>query len=213
MKIISFNVREWSRDLNPWSPYFWMKRMAAMRRMIKDENPEVICFQELSWPASLYVPTRYRNLIVDGSTSHPIYARQDIDAFDGLHNSFYSWAKVKQDNGWVNIYSAHLSSNSDEKRIKQLNKIADKTKLENRTIVCGDFNAISDWIKPYLPDLTLLNGNIDNDTFKKFDGSTAARIDHFFGRGVTGIAYDIINNYGAERMSDHYPVVLNVSEK
>ena len=36
MRILSFNVREWTRDTDDKAPTYWKTRMEAMERMIND---------------------------------------------------------------------------------------------------------------------------------------------------------------------------------
>ena len=75
--ILSFNVREWSRDTDKEKETFWKNRMEAMNKMIQDVSPDVICFQELMPPATRYVPDGYKS--VGLSVSHP------VSQFSGNH--------------------------------------------------------------------------------------------------------------------------------
>ena len=48
-----------------------------MERMIEDVNPDVICFQEMLFPATRYVPDGYKR--VSGlNVSHPIFVRKGL---------------------------------------------------------------------------------------------------------------------------------------
>lgn len=55
--------------------------MEAMERMIEDVNPDIICFQELMYPATRYVPRGYRR-VSWMNISHPIYVRKGLKAWD-----------------------------------------------------------------------------------------------------------------------------------
>ena len=68
--ILSFNVREWSRDTDKEKETFWKNRMEAMKKMIEEVSPDVICFQELMPPATRYVPDGYKSVTsTSGKTS------------------------------------------------------------------------------------------------------------------------------------------------
>ena len=45
--ILSFNVREWTRDTDESKDTYWKRRMEAMEKMIGDVDPDVICLQEV----------------------------------------------------------------------------------------------------------------------------------------------------------------------
>ncbi|MBR4818418.1 MAG: hypothetical protein IKZ72_07280, partial [Bacteroidales bacterium] len=78
LRVLSFNVREWTRDRDESGEYFWRRRMEAMRRMIEDVDPDVICLQEVLPPAGNFVPDGYRRVGV--GVSHPIYVRDTMKA-------------------------------------------------------------------------------------------------------------------------------------
>lgn len=84
--------------MDPFSPHFWMKRMSKMRKMLKEEEPDVIFFQELSFPASLYIPKGYKR-ISDGATSHPIYALKKFYFEDVTTNRRFTAATLH--NPWT----------------------------------------------------------------------------------------------------------------
>lgn len=78
MRVISLNCRVWTRDTDRKSPRWWRRRMERIRRFITDEAPDVLCLQELSFPANLWIPKGYRR--VGLSASHHIYVRRGIKA-------------------------------------------------------------------------------------------------------------------------------------
>lgn len=62
MRIVSLNCRVWTRDTDRKSPRWWRRRMGRIRRFITDEAPDVLCLQELSFPANLWIPKGYRRV-------------------------------------------------------------------------------------------------------------------------------------------------------
>ena len=62
LRILSFNIREWTRDLDAKGEYYWRDRMEAMTKMLEDMDPDVICLQEVLPPAGRYVPEGYRRV-------------------------------------------------------------------------------------------------------------------------------------------------------
>ena len=74
--ILSFNVREWTRDTDESQDTYWKRRMEAMEKMIGDVNPDIICLQEVLPPVGRYIPDEYRTAGV--SVSHPIYVRKGL---------------------------------------------------------------------------------------------------------------------------------------
>ena len=84
LRVLSFNVREWTRDRDEMGEYYWRRRMEAMTRMIVDVNPDVICLQEVLPPVARYVPDGYRRVGV--GVSHPIFVR------DTMQTSKHSFA-------------------------------------------------------------------------------------------------------------------------
>lgn len=207
MKILTFNARVWTRDTDNKSPRFWKKRMAAMEKMIKTIDPDIICFQELSVPATSYVPDNYRR--VGLTVSHPVYVKRCIDT--SKHDF-----KIHMDrllvNGKLQIINVH--SRWETSVIERNCKNVEKYVAQGYpTIVCGDFNNEADKIN--LPSLKLAQMVPYEDTFINFDRPTESHgiLDLFYTTGVNVISCSLIKDgYGAERISDHYPVLLQIDD-
>ena len=60
----------------------------------------------------------------------------------------------------------------------------------------------------------VLLGIPEDDTFTNFSRPEKSHgaIDHFFVKGVTPLSYKMVTDgYGCSKMSDHYPIVLEIS--
>jgi len=53
MKILSHNVRVWTRDRDKNSDWYWKLRMERISDVISQIDPDILCFQELSFPAKI----------------------------------------------------------------------------------------------------------------------------------------------------------------
>lgn len=183
-----------------------------MRRMLKEEEPDVICFQEMRWPATFYIPKEYK-CTNEERTAHPIYVRKSDTLINttASSNSFASNFEVirRYDEGWLFILNAHLSCD-DEKRIEQLQILHDVTKAwgkHHRLLICGDFNATPGNVMPYFPHLKLLSQDIC--TYESFETGAGACIDHFIGNIEGRYVYIDEDSWG-NGMSDHYPIMIEI---
>ena len=206
--ILSFNVRTWTRDTDRGSEVFWRTRMEAMERMIEDVNPDVICFQEMLFPATRYVPDGYKR--VSGlNVSHPIFVRKGLKV--NAHSLSIYWEACTVEG--IRIINVHSRWEKDvmTRVVGQVN-----AQLTGRDLACGDWNVS---LKP-LKDagLKMVSAreilNIpEEDTFANFKRPTQSHgaIDHFFVNGVEPVSYRMITDgYGCSKMSDHYPILLEL---
>lgn len=163
LRILSFNVRTWTRDRDADSDVYWRTRMAAMEQMILDVDPDIICFQEMLFPATRYVPRGYRR--VSGvNISHPIFVRKGLKYKS--HSLAVRWEACTVEG--IRIINVHSSWDRE---------------IMLRTV--EQVNA----------QLT----------------GCAGAIDHFFLQGLTPLHYRMITDgYGCAKMSDHYPILLDV---
>lgn len=207
MSVLSFNVREWTRDTDRSSPTYWKNRMGAMERMIKDLDPDVICLQEVLPPVGRYIPDNYRR--VGLSVSHPIYVKKPLKASRHRFSIFWDACTV---NGTrvVNVHS-RWEKRIVERTVNQVNR-----QLTGYDIACGDWNTFLRNIQEAglkMESARSLLGVPEEDTFINFSRPEESHgaIDHFFVNGLTPLSYDMITDgYGVPRMSDHYPVLLTV---
>lgn len=207
MRILSFNIREWTRDRDKEGEYFWRDRMEAMRRMIEDVDPDVICLQEVLPPAGSYVPEGYRRVGI--GVSHPIYVRKTMKA--GRHSFAIFWEAATVEG--IRIVNVHSRWEQEivERTVRQVNG-----QITGRDVACGDFNTRLGSIESAglrMQSARVLLGVAEDDTFANFTKAEShGPIDHFFVNGVTPLAYRmIIDGYGVGRISDHWPIVLDIA--
>lgn len=207
LKVMSFNMRTWTRDTDRGSEYFWRTRMEAMERMIEDIDPDIICFQEFLAPAGQYVPGRYRRVGV--TASHPIYVRRGMES--GRHGVSIYWdvCTVKG----VRIFNIHSRWESDiiARTVEQVN-----ARLSGRDIACGDWNnplSVMDRNGLKMQSVRSILGVPEEDTFANFKRPEQSHgaIDHFFVNGVRAVSYRMVtDSYGCSKISDHYPIVAEI---
>lgn len=206
LRILSFNIREWTRDLDKNGEYYWKDRMEAMTKMIEEVDPDVICLQEVLPPAGRYVPEGYRRVGV--GVSHPIYVRKSLKAGRHFFAVFYEACTVEG----VRIVNVHSrwEQNIVKRTVRQVNR-----QLTGRDVACGDWNTGLASITSAgleMQSARALLSVPETDTFANFTKMEShGAIDHFFVNGVTPVAYMMVTEgYGVSRISDHWPIVLDL---
>ena len=208
LRILSFNVREWTRDTDDKADTYWKKRMESMSRMIEDISPDVICFQEFLPPVGRYVPDGYKSVGV--SVSHPIYIRKEMKASRHRFSIFWEACTVVG----IRIINVHSrwESRIVSNTVSQVNG-----QLTGRDVACGDWNTFLKNITSAgleMQSARVLLGIPEDDTFTNFSRPEKSHgaIDHFFVKGVTPLSYKMVTDgYGCSKMSDHYPIVLEIN--
>lgn len=199
-------MRQWTRDTDKSSPYYWRTRMEAMRRMLITLNPDVICFQEFLAPVGKYVPDCYKR--VGLSVSHPIYIRKGMTAKKHKFSVFWEACTIDS----IRIFNVHTrwERNILDCTVKDLNGM-----LTGRDIACGDFNnplytIKASGLKMYSAKEILKVP--EEDTFQNFaHPESYGAIDHFFVNNVEPWRYEMVTcGYGVARMSDHWPIMLTI---
>jgi len=213
MKILSFNIREIYRDLGT-TEYNWKFRMKAMNNMLKDINPDIICFQEMTFPANLFIPKGYKR--VGLSVSHPIYIRKEFKYSKHKFRIHEESALITINENFsftiINIHS-HWNKKTLNNTIKYIKS------FENTPyIACGDFNntasEINDYSLSYENNIRVVGNYPEKDTFINFTKpeESHGEIDHFYSNFVldTSFSYKIIEDTYSSltRISDHYPILL-----
>ena len=206
LTILSFNVREWTRDTDASQGTYWKGRMEAMERMIADVDPDIICFQELLPPAGRYVPDDYKK--VGMSVSHPIYVRKSMKASGHRFSIFWETCLVDG----IRIINVHSRW---EKKVVQRTVDQVNGQLSQKSVACGDWNTFLPNIKKaglLMESARELLGIPEEDTFANFTKPEShGAIDHFFIKGVTPLSYEmIVEGYGVDKISDHFPIVLKI---
>ena len=209
VKVLSFNVRTWTRDRDRESDLFWRTRMEAMERMIVDVDPDIICFQEMLYPATRYVPDAYRR--VSGlNVSHPIFIRKELKY--SAHSTSIYWEACTVEG--VRIINIHSRWEKDvmERVVRQVN-----SRLTGRDLACGDWNVSLSQLKNAGLEMRSAREILDipeEDTFANFTrpAQSHGAIDHFFVNAVEPVSYRMITDgYGCSKMSDHYPILLELN--
>lgn len=215
LKVLSFNMRQWTRDVDSKSATFWRTRMEAMRRMIEDIEPDVICLQEFMAPVGQYIPDGYKR--VGATLSHPIFVRDGLETSKHSVSVFWEACMV----GDVQIINVH--SRWETEVISRTVAAVRERALGVPTIACGDFNNSLATIRKHGMKMTSAReilGIPEVDTFANFTKDTShGAIDHFFVKGVTPVTYLMVTEpygeapagtTGTFKMSDHYPIYLEV---
>lgn len=212
-KILSLNIRIWTRDLKKSGAHYWKDRYRAIRQYIFSENPAVICLQEVWFPAMWVLRLRSLGYKRTGcGFSHPIYIRQGTK-IQKHRTSIYCTTAIVDG---VQYFSIHAHWN--EKRFHRAIEWFRKKRLQFydlahwACIVAGDFNT-SDTAK--IHDLTALYSAREKlgltavDTFRNYTKPEShGEIDHFF--------YEFLKIYpqtyhvysGVEDLSDHFPITM-----
>ena len=209
LSILSFNVREWTRDTDSSSDTYWKTRMEAMGRMIEDLDPDIICFQELLPPVGRHVPEGYKT--AGASVSHPIYIKKGLKVSRHRFSIFWESCIVEG----IKIINVHSRWESKivARTVSQVNG-----QLTGKDVACGDWNTSLGSITKAgleMESARVLLEIPETDTFANFTRKEShGAIDHFFVKGVTPLSYRMITDgYGCQKMSDHYPIVLEIATK
>lgn len=208
MKILTFNVRQWSRDLNKKLPTYWITRAKGIKKLIESEDPDIILFQEMTFPMTLYIPKGYKKA-TGLSISHHIYCRKNFNVVWSTFKLHYAQAIIKSipDMPAVNVFSVH--SHWEEKIYK---KVANKIycNLEGYPIVNiagGDWNTNPKAVKKLLRPLVIKStGKITFQNYEKpeqFD-----ELDYFAISSTLNVTdIQMID----KDLSDHKPVIINIT--
>jgi len=206
LRVLSFNVREWTRDRDEAGEHYWRRRMEAMTRMISDVDPDIICLQEVLPPVARYVPDVYRRVGV--GVSHPIFVRDTMKT--SKHSFAVFWESCTVEG--IRVVNVHSRWEREivERTVRQVN-----AQLTGCDLACGDWNTGLRSIESaglQMQSARTLLGAPETDTFANFTKAEShGAIDHFFVNGLTPVSYHMVNEgYGCSRISDHWPIVLDV---
>lgn len=202
MKLVSFNVRVWTRDTKKNKKGYWRDRMKDIKWLINYINPDILCFQELSFPANLYIPKEYKRVNI--SFSHPIYVKKGIPTKNHKFRIHFDAVTIYDLIRIINVHS-HWNRKILDRNIKQ---IEDDIKQSGKIfcVACGDFNNTRQDINFEL--LERVPFEHERDTFINWSRPEESHgiIDHFYTRNFECHA-EILDEYRV--MSDHFPILLD----
>ncbi len=204
VKVLSLNIRVWTRDIGKSGEHWWVKRYRGIREYIGTENPDVICLQEVWWPAKYVLRLGKLGYKRTGwGFSHPIYARKGAAIKDSGTSVFATTATVDG----VQYFSVH--AHWKERYFQRAMRwIAERRSL--KCVCAGDFNT-SDTQKLadnlYLSSARVRLGLSPIDTFTNFyrPKESHGEIDHVLTALPVVPADYRIGPYG---FSDHRPVIM-----
>ena len=212
MNIMTFNVGIWTRNRKKDDIFYWKNRMQAMEQMLRDLSPDVICFQELWYPATRYIPKDYRKVFGTGF-EHPIYVKKGLHTGIGIFSIHWSMARVEG----IRIFSihGHWDSRKTERLCMNVKNIYAKD--TRPAILAGDWNVeYNDLCKhtALLNSARVMYLAEKQDTYIHFwDSSRRGELDHVLMYLVRPKDYEVIRNWYTAfggRISDHYPIVVTV---
>lgn len=219
MKVLSFNVGIWTRNLSK-NDYYWVDRAKAMRNMINDVKPDVICTQELIFPMTTYIPKPYKK--AGTGISHHIYINTDtvkVKSHKFLYNIDYAYIEYKGHNKCIINVHSHWDVDKITKNVEQINEIAEKAFNDGYgdIVCCGDFNNSIDMLEHLSVKINLINVrqylDLDViDTFNHFYKESHAEIDFVYVSDANKIkSFKVVEaadtKYGVDKMSDHLPLL------
>lgn len=204
MRIMSFNVRERTRDRDKTSPYYWRVRLDSICRCIRDTDPDIICLQEC-WPR---MARTIKKLGYKGhGFHHLILTRRTIRTKGHRWRIFYDWLDVD------NTRIVNVHSRWEERVARKVIPSVARLCAGRKAVACGDFNVPFSTIEDIGLGLTHVRSYLKYaplDTFQNFTKPQShGEIDHFFVNLIKPETFRIVkDNYGCRRMSDHYPIMM-----
>lgn len=202
-KVLSFNVRQWSRDLNKKKVGFWRDRAKMIRSLIALANPDIILFQELTYPMTSCIPDGYKKA-TGCSISHHIYCRKEYKVRS--HKWHMRWCKALIDtpNRSVNVFCVHTHWNEDIYR-KTCTEITSNLEGGIPNIAGGDWNNYPEVIKPLVDPMSIINTGIP--THRNWETNKESELDFFAVWPEMG-EVATLSDFGC--YSDHKPVILTI---
>ena len=211
-KLISLNIRTLYRDTKRQSEHWWVARYRAIHDYIKEQDPDVICLQEVWWPAKYVLRLGKLGYKKTGwGFSHPIFVRKSAKVSKRAVSIFSTMAIVDE----VQYFSVHCRW---EEELFQnamwwiYRKVIESTNM--KSIAAGDFNRSDISSIANTLDMTSVRYALKlepQDTFANYKRPerTHGEIDHFFASGLWK-ALCVIKSYevGPSDLSDHRPIVL-----
>lgn len=211
MKILSLNCRAFYRDLNKKKPTYWKTRAGLIKKLIIRENPDIILFQELTFPMTCFVlPKGYKraNLWFRPSISHHVYCRREYTVCGSEWHLHWCRSLIADlDDNLINVFSIHSHWDRDVYK-KFAGDITKKVKGYPEpiiNIIGGDWNVSPEAMRRLMRPLSLKTS--DECTFQNWGKPEQfGELDYF--------AYSHCKPTGVVRLddfvSDHYAVAMQL---
>jgi len=169
LKILSLNVRLWTKENNPFKPHFWLWRTLKQAKLFHRENPDIICLQEVQKPVGKFLLRlwKYKGFFTD--TRIPIYIKKPLLQPSKGGYDFYPHFSggTSKENGHgtssVDFYQPEAVHRSFSIQNCHHSWETDKFTEEIKdgywepTIFCGDMNISRDRFIQQLKDITWLS--------------------------------------------------------
>lgn len=230
MKISTFNIQNDFKDYNK-------EKSIEIIKYLKNNKIDILGMQEVFSKCDndicelinnkYFIEGKYRfkfkRLLNRINEKNPIISKYKIISHNTYHlPHFPSFTKrvlthivISYNNKEISIYNTHLEVDRDNVKIKQLDKIEQIIKEDNRPIILmGDFNLKNnnDIFNSFISDLEKLNIkriSLNEKTFK--ESSYSREIDHIFiSNNFKLISKEVIKDLD---ISDHYPVIVDIELK
>lgn len=203
IKVLSLNCRVWTRDIDKTSPYYWRTRMEKIAEMISKQQPDILCLQELSWPATKYIPKEYKR--VTHGFSHSIWVKRTI--FIATYGHGWRIFADYADFGYFNNFRfrvINVHGRWTERARKKMLKIFDRWNNVYPVIAMGDFNNTYEQMGiPYLAYRKLGYDTFQNWTKPESHGE----IDLLYHSVTIPPSFIEKIEWAGTRASDHWPIV------
>lgn len=207
--VLSYNIRQWTRDTNPSKPTYWRKRAKEIRALIERENPDIILLQEATFPmVGLCIPKGYKRA-TGCSISHHVFVKDGFADIEGrswhLH---YAEVRLRTaDARRFTVVSVHSTWN--EKANKDTCEAIFKLSRNRQyaLVAGGDWNNDPNLEREELYPLQVTD--TAQTTFKNWKTGITANLD-FFALSEWAKAEAKVVAKSSFGMSDHLPVVLTL---
>lgn len=208
MKILTYNIRSWYRDLDRSKSTHWRKRADAIRELIAKVDPDVILLQEAIWPmVNRLMPAGYVKA-TPGSISHHVFIKKGYaDVEDHAWHLRWCRARIRRPNASRFEFCSVHTRWEEAIRKETANDIKQLAGKGAAVIAGGDWNNPPTDMRPELFPLSVLNTG--RRTFKNWESGSREELDYFaLSHGGDATINLVIG--GSFTYSDHLPVMLTV---
>lgn len=227
LKILSLNLRIWTKHKNPCDKNFWLKRTCQQAALFDKYDPDIICLQERIYPVGQEL-LGLNNYKVFGNRSSrlPIFIKKSfLKKYDVRKR--YSYGGTSKENGHGNyiigIYEKGTNNLIVYVQNSHLSWEVDKLRDEfacgflRNTIFCGDCNGTIHTLYKRWKEFGYENDFIqfyydegDQPTYISYkDQTDKCNLDHFGHTPLNG-TLELTHQILPEYTSDHFPILANI---